>query len=89
VRRLSRAWSGVMTVALLWALPSVALACPVCFSAKEEAERVAFLGTTVFLTALPLIMIGAAIYWLASRSVEPEEVEPASTEPTEEPRLGA
>ena len=73
----------------LWALPSVAFACPVCFSAKDEAERVAFLGTTVCLTALPLIMIGAAIYWLASRSVEADDVEPPPTDPVEEPRLGA
>ena len=47
--------------------PVVAWACPVCFSAKNEASRVAFLETTVFMTALPLLMIGGAVLWLLKR----------------------
>jgi hypothetical protein len=61
------------------ALPSLAYACPVCFAAQNEAARVAFLGTTVFLTAAPVLMIGAVIYWLASRSTEEPEAESVST----------
>jgi hypothetical protein len=73
---------------LVSAVPSLAYACPVCFSAKDEAGRLAFLGTTLFLTALPLLLIGGVIYWLASRSVEDVDSEPSSagTEPTEEGR---
>ena len=52
------------------ALPSIAHACPVCFSVKNEGARVAFLATTIFMTALPLVMIGGLIYWFAVRSVE-------------------
>jgi hypothetical protein len=47
---------------------AVALACPVCSSAKDEANRAAFLGTTVFLTGLPIAMIGGLIYWVARRA---------------------
>ncbi len=42
------------------ALP--ALGCPVCFSATEE-NRYAFMWTTVFMTFLPLGLIGGVIYW--------------------------
>jgi hypothetical protein len=57
-------------VALLtaWGLPARALACSVCFSAKDEAERLAITASTVFLTALPLILMGAFIAWAARRS---------------------
>jgi hypothetical protein len=45
----------------------VAHACPVCFSAKDEAQRQAFFDTTIFLTLLPLALIGGFIYWVARR----------------------
>jgi len=79
----------VLTAAVAWALPSVAYACPVCFAAQNEAARVAFLATTVFLTASPVLMVGGVIYWLVSRSEAASEVEPATTEAVEETRLGA
>jgi hypothetical protein len=47
---------------------STAYACPVCFSAKDEAQRQAFFDTTIFLTLLPLLMIGGVIFWVARRS---------------------
>ena len=47
---------------------STAYACPVCFSAKDEAQRQAFFDTTIFLTLLPLVLIGAVIFWVARRS---------------------
>jgi hypothetical protein len=53
--------------------PAIARACPVCFAARDEAERIALLGTTVFLTALPVIMVGGIIYWIAKRSRELDE----------------
>jgi hypothetical protein len=45
----------------------------VCFAARDEAERVALIGTTVLLTSMPVVMIGALIYWIARRSRELDE----------------
>jgi len=46
---------------IIAALPGLALACPMCFSAKNEAGRVAYLATTGVLSFLPLIVIGSTI----------------------------
>ncbi len=59
----------VMLTVSLWA-PEV-LACPVCGSTKEES-RVAFILMTGFLTAMPLLLIGAAI-WVGVRRVRAAE----------------
>jgi hypothetical protein len=60
--------AGSLAALMTVAAPSIAFACPVCFAAKDEANRVAFLGTTVFLTSLPVLMISSLIYWVARRS---------------------
>lgn len=60
-------------------LPAVAYACPVCFDANE-ANRTAFLVTTVFLSLLPLSMIGGVILWLVGSARQKDE-EPGSTRP--------
>lgn len=86
-----RAWAALApALALgLGMLPGVACACPVCMAARDEAERLALLGTTVFLTALPVIMIGGLIIWIARRTssldtaVEPEAT-PAAGETNQE-----
>lgn len=57
-----------LAAALLASAPGLALACPVCFSPKDDANRVAFLGTAVMLTALPVVMISGLIYWIAKRA---------------------
>jgi hypothetical protein len=62
----------------------VARACPVCFAARDEAERLALLATTVLLTALPVIMIGAIVYWIARRSSELDGESTQTREPAEE-----
>lgn len=58
--------------------PSEALACAVCFSG-EEANRIAYIGTTAFLTFFPLIMVGCSIYivrrHIVRRTRELEEAE--------------
>jgi hypothetical protein len=72
----------VVSLALVVAVvgwPEAAVACPVCFSGREE-NRLAFILTTVFLTALPLLIIGSAVLWLRARWCELEaeaEAEPA------------
>lgn len=49
------------------ATAGVAHACPVCFDARET-QRAAFLGTTIFLSLLPLGMIGGLALFLFRRS---------------------
>ena len=41
-------------------------ACAVC-SVTNEASRYAYYGTTVFLTLLPLFMIGGVVYYIARK----------------------
>jgi hypothetical protein len=65
-------WAAAVTVLLLVAAPEVAHACPVCFDPKAE-NRIAFLATTIFMTALPLAMVGAVVSWLRRRSRLVEE----------------
>ena len=48
---------------LLGLAAAAACACPVCFSGSERV-RSAFLGTTLFLSLLPLGLIGAGLLWL-------------------------
>ena len=58
---------GVLAFALAWLVPAAALACPVCFDANE-ANRDAFLGTTILLSLLPLAFIGAVLWVLRKRA---------------------
>ena len=63
--------SVAFSLALL-ALPRVAAACPVCNANGDEESRVAFILTTVFLSALPVAMIGIGAWfvWRRIRSAE-------------------
>jgi hypothetical protein len=48
--------------------PRAALACPVCTGGqKEEVGRAFFLGS-VALSILPLVAIGAGVWWLRRRA---------------------
>jgi hypothetical protein len=69
---MKRTHAVLAAVAAVLASPALAWACPVCFSVKNEATRIAFLGTTVFLTALPLVLMGGVGVWLAKRVEEAE-----------------
>ncbi len=59
---MKRATSAAL-VAVVMSLPSVVYACPVCFSAQNEDNRVAFIVSTMFLTLLPLGMLTAGLWW--------------------------
>ena len=50
-----------------WLVPAMAFACPVCFAANE-ANRDAYLGTTVVLSLLPLAFIGGIVLVLWARA---------------------
>jgi hypothetical protein len=44
-----------------------ALACAVCFSGRDES-RVAYLLTTLVMTAMPLLALGAGIVWVVRKA---------------------
>lgn len=58
-----------LALGLLVLLPETAWACPVCFDPRDE-NRVAFLATTVFLSLVPLGMVGGLGLWLRKRARE-------------------
>ncbi|MDP6981248.1 MAG: hypothetical protein QF570_22030 [Myxococcota bacterium] len=60
-------------VLVLSAAPTIAEACSVCMTGREDENRIAFLGTTVFLSLLPLLMLGGAAYWIWRRFREQSE----------------
>jgi high-affinity Fe2+/Pb2+ permease len=66
---------GLQILALLILVsPSVAQACAVCFSGRSDEQREAFLITTGFLTFLPLMLLGFAV-WVLIRRVRRIEAE--------------
>ena len=48
-------------------LPNVAGACSVCSAGRDDENAAAFLISTIFMSALPLIAIGAIVYGLVRR----------------------
>ena len=69
----------VSTVVLL--APQLAAACAVCFTGRADETRVAFIVTTGFLTALPILLVGTLVWWLCRRARqirdENESISPA------------
>jgi len=65
VTRVARLWAAYVAV-LVASLADSATACPSCASPLEE-NRQAFVDTTIFLSALPLMMIGGMIWWIRRR----------------------
>ncbi|MGB8329923.1 MAG: hypothetical protein WCE62_07330 [Polyangiales bacterium] len=66
--RLHSACVTAVTVALAWGA-DLAYACPSCTSPLEE-NRQAFVDTTIFLTLVPLLMIGGFIWWIRRKTRE-------------------
>ena len=61
----------LVIVAAAWAA-DWAHACPSCASPLEE-NRQAFVDTTIFLTIVPLTLIGGFIWWLRRKAREMEK----------------
>lgn len=56
-------------VALLVLAPELARACAVCGSAVDEDQsRLAYIATTIVLSALPLALFGGVLLYLRSKS---------------------
>jgi len=62
MRRLARG-SAALFLACAALIPASAWACPFCFSGSPKV-RMAFFGTTVLLSLLPLGMISAGVVWI-------------------------
>jgi hypothetical protein len=71
-----RLWIAVPLFLAVALAPETSDACPVCMS-NREASRLAYLGTTIFLSALPLMMVGSGVFWLRRRILEAEQSWPA------------
>lgn len=80
ISRLLREKLGpALVVGSCWLLAAQpALACAVC-SAREDAQRVAFIATTVFLSALPLAMVFGVAWWLRKRVHEQAAARPQAS----------
>ncbi len=65
----ARKWVPALVLGLVVAFPDQAHACAVCFDPRAE-NRFAFLATTVFLSVLPLSMVGSVGLWLRKRARE-------------------
>ena len=65
-------WLLSVGAAAVGSAAGLAHACSVCSSPLEE-NRQAFVDTTIFLTIVPLFMIGGFIWWLRrkARNLEP------------------
>ena len=58
---------ATLLAALLAALPRAAEACAVCTSGRADETRVAFIATTAFMTAMPLLLVGGLVLYLRRR----------------------
>ena len=83
---MSRAVNGLLVATLSWLivqLPRVAEACSVCTAGRDEENQTAFLLSTIFMSALPLIAIGTLVYvlWRRIQKLEAEtETTPSRSE---------
>lgn len=63
---MSRLGARISIASFIAWLPEAAAGCAVCFGGEQES-RAAFILTTVFLSVLPLAMIGALVWWIWRR----------------------
>ena len=68
-RRFHRA-AAPLAASLVLLAPKLAAACAVCSTGRTDETRQAFIGTTVLLTFLPLLMIGGVVWWVRRRYLQ-------------------
>jgi amino acid transporter len=66
-----RGFAALGALSIGWAV-DVAYACPSCASPLEE-NRQAFVDTTIFMTVVPLAMVGGMIWWIRRKAKELEK----------------
>jgi hypothetical protein len=59
-------WLAAAVALVVASFPAPAVACPVCFWGQSNS-MVAYVATAVFLSMLPLAMIGAIVLWIRRR----------------------
>lgn len=52
--------------------PTIAAACSVCTTGKEDDTRIAFELMTAFMTVIPFVLVGGVFWWLRGRLREVE-----------------
>lgn len=62
-----RPWLSALPLAALLCVPRLAQACAVCFSGRSDETRQAFIGTTAFMTFLPILVIVGLAWWFRRR----------------------
>ncbi len=62
--------TGLVAAAALFALvlPHAARACAVCGALNDARTRSALFNATVFMSLLPLVVIGLGLWWFARRA---------------------
>ncbi len=55
--------SALAVAALLWS-PTLAQACAVCWSGRDDASRTAYIVGTAFMTLMPFVLVGTLLWWL-------------------------
>lgn len=70
-----RAALAPVVAASVLVTPQLARACAVCMSGREDDVQFAFILTTVFMSVLPLAVIGGAVWWLRRRLQEMERTQ--------------
>lgn len=83
-----------LLAALLTSLPAIAAACPSC-GVGNGRNKMAFFLTTIFLSLLPLALIGAGLFYLARKGrtflaseFRESDEEPAAEAPAAAPEGG-
>jgi hypothetical protein len=72
VSRRLEALRASVAVAILVLAPKASLACAVCFQAKSDATRIAFIASTAAMTFLPLAVVGGVAWWVRRKFVQAE-----------------
>jgi hypothetical protein len=71
---LGNAFSASAVLLIVWS-PGLSRACAVCMSGRDDETRAAFLGTTIFLSLLPVLAVGGVVIWLRRRLRKQEQDE--------------
>lgn len=69
------ALASLLGSALVIATPAAVSACSVCTAGRDEENQLAFLLSTLFMSALPLVVIGTIVFvfWRRLQKLEAEE----------------
>ena len=76
---ISKRFVGV-AASLLVSAPAAALACPVCGFVGTSSNTWAYQAMTAVLSLLPLMMIGATVWWFARLAARAGTERPSATE---------